>query len=522
MINKDLLKIAILGPITAAPSAIKLPEDKRPARELLQAYNFTRVVTKDRELKDHINFLKGKRGIPEDNAFSVWEMFGCAGLLLASHLRRNNFEVKLVNYMDMDIVDQEIAGLQAFTPDIVAISTTFVLTRQHLTTIGKKLRANLPDAFIIAGGHHILKELMYMSSERKATYLKSTQIDAFIEDSQGEAALLDFCQKFPGKLGTVPNLVWRRPDGEVQHNVRRPENNNINSTLIELSPEFQDSVVHIRTARSCEFKCAFCSYPTIAGDLALMDIDNVMVTLRQAQKVGVKSIFFVDDTFNVPRDRFEILIDRMIDEGINLPWYSFLRCQYIDENLVRKMKQAGCAGVFLGVESGSDTILKKMKKGAITRFYRDGVGWLKKHGIVTVGAFIIGFPGETTKTVNETHEFIQNIGLDYYFLQPFYYLHHTPVHKKAEEYGLTGDGLFWAHNTMKWTEAIAHINRLFLEIDGATFVNPDYTLWEIAYLQNKGMSLEEIKNYRIMINDMTRQQMTDFEFTLGGVTSRSS
>ena len=75
---------------------------------------------------------------------------------------------------------------------------------------------------------------------------------------------------------------------------------------------------------------------------------------------------------------------------------------------------------------------------------------------------------------------------------------------------------------MKWTEAVGHINRLFLEIAGATFVNPDYTLWEIAYLQSKGMDPDEIKNYRTLINDMTRRQMTDFGLIQGGpVTSRA-
>ena len=235
----------------------------------------------------------------------------------------------------------------------------------------------------------------------------------------------------------------------------------------------------------------------------------------------MKAIFFIDDTFNVPRDRFETLIDRMIEEHIDLPWYYFLRCQHVNEDLIKRMKKSGCAGVFLGIESGSDAILKNMKKGAVARFYSDGIKWLKEQEIVTVGAFLIGFPGETKETVRETFEFIQNAALDYYYIQPFYFLHHTPIYKRAEEFGLTGEGLFWTHNTMKWTEAVDHINRLFLEIDGSTFINPDYTLWEIAYLQSKGMGLDEIKDYRILINDMTQCQMTKFGLVQGSVTSRT-
>jgi p-methyltransferase len=212
----------------------------------------------------------------------------------------------------------------------------------------------------------------------------------------------------------------------------------------------------------------------------------------------------------------------MIAEGITIPWYSFLRCQYVDEELVVKMRKTGCQGVFLGVESGSDTILKKMKKGAIIRFYWDGLRWLKDNGITTVGSFICGYPGETAATVDETRTFIEKSGLDYYFIQPFYYLHHTPIHKKADKYRLTGEGLYWSHATMEWTEAMEHLNRLFLEIRGSTFVNPDYTLWEIAYLKNKGMDLDQIKRYRQTINDMTKAQMTRFGLVGAGATSRDA
>jgi radical SAM superfamily enzyme YgiQ (UPF0313 family) len=444
----------------------------------------------------------------------------CAGLLLRSHLERHGFEVHHENYIDSANAEAAFARLRDFDPEIVVLSTTFVLTRKHMATLGKRFRRELPDAFLVAGGHHVHTTLMYLDPKQQADYLKACRIDGFINDSQGEGALLALCQQYPDGLDRIPNLLWRDRGGESHLNDRQREENDVNSTVIDLAHVTPGSVVHIRTARSCGFKCAFCSYPMIAGPLALMELDAVIGMLHQAQDVGVKAMFFIDDTFNVPRERFEALIDRMIEENIVIPWYSFLRCQYVDEQLVEKMARTGCAGVFLGVESGSDDILKKMKKGAITRFYRNGIRWLKENGIVSVGSFIVGFPGETADTVARTHEFIEQSGLDYYFIQPFYYLHHTPVHKRAEEFGLKGNGLMWRHDTMNWQQALDHLSTMFTGIENSTFVNPDYTLWEIAYLRSKGLSDDDIRGYRRKINRMTADQMRRYAVTASASTSR--
>src|SRR3569833_2035228 len=152
------------------------------------------------------------------------------------------------------------------------------------------------------------------------------------------------------------------------------------------------------------------------------------------------------------------------------------------------MRAAGCAGVVLGIESGADAVLKNMRKGARASAYRDAIGWLRDHGIITVGSFVLGFPGETQDSVAVTRDFIASAGLDYYYIQPFYYLHHAPVHQKAERFALRGNGLFWAHSTMAYKDALRHIERLFVEIDEPTWVNPDYTLWEVAYLTARGFT----------------------------------
>lgn len=504
------LRVAVIGHVVPEPRSIALPSNSRAARNLLRFRNFTRVATDDGRLVEHLAFLREQSHAPESGPFSIWEMYLCSALLLGSWVARNGFEVEVVNYIDSDNRAEQFGRLRSFTPDVVVLSTTFLLSRGDLMTATSLLRAELPNAFIVAGGHHVFTALLHMDETQRREYLLDAGIDAFVRETQGEAALIDLLHALPNDLARVPNLIWRAPDGTVVENPVRAEQNDINATLIDFDHVQPGSVVHMRTARSCAFKCAFCSYPTIAGALALMDLDNVLSTLRKCKDHGVDSLIFIDDTFNVPRERFEILIDRMIDEGLTMPWYAFLRCQFVDEKLVAKIARSGCRGVFLGVESGSDKILKNMKKGSVSRSYRNGIKWLRNEGIITCGSFIVGFPGETADTVEQTQEFIEHSGLQYYFIQPFYYLHHTPVHKNAEKFGLTGNGLLWTHDTMEAPQATAHVNRLFRDIKNAIWVNPDYTLWEIAYLRSRGRSLQQIDDYRREVNARTVAQMERF------------
>ena len=513
-------KVAIIGHMVADPTFLPLSGDLSSDRVTIRPFNYTRVVTPDGFLADHIAFLKRELGMLRADRFSVWEMQGCTGLLLASHLRRHRVDVCLENYIDDDIAESAFDRLRDFDPNTVVISTTFMLTQKHLLTVTQRIRQEVPNAWILAGGHYIHATLSSLKTGEARKYLSRIDVDGVVNDSQGEAALLDFCRRFPDELNKVPNLIWQDHQGITHFNDTRPEQNDIDSTVIDLKGVEEGSVISIRTARSCKFKCAFCSYPEMAGPVSLMDLDHVMTTLRQARDLGAKAVIFIDDTFNVPKDRFEALLDRMLQENINVPWYSFLRCQFIDERIVKKMARSGCAGVFLGIESGSDMILKNMKKGAVKDFYWTGIEWLRGEGILTVGSFIVGFPGDTAETVSETAEFIDQSGLDYHFTQPFYYLHNTPIHRKAEKFGLQGSGLRWKHNTMNWQEAMTHISNMFCDVTNSTFINPDYTLWEIAFLRARGMGNDDIKEYRKRINQMTREQMRTYSLSGGNPTSR--
>ncbi len=343
------LRVALIGQVLPEPPILSLPSDAGAARNLLRVKNFTHVLSRDNRLLNHVSYVQEKTGDTRAGGCSLWQMYLCSSLLLGSHVKRNGYELELLNYIDSQNEAIEFERLQSYRPDVVILSTTFILSHADLKNVGSRLRTALPDTFIVAGAHHVFTSFLYMDQQKRAEYLSASAFDAFVDDTQEGASLLTLLRAFPKRLEDVPNLLWKDAAGRVTENLREAEENDINATLIDLDlvPVPEGSVVHIRTARSYSFKCAFCSYPTIAGALAVMELDNVIRTLKQLKANGVAAVIFSDDTFNVPRPCFEALIDRMIAEDAVLPWYSFLRCQFVTPDLIRKMRKSGCQGVFL-------------------------------------------------------------------------------------------------------------------------------------------------------------------------------
>ncbi len=158
------------------------------------------------------------------------------------------------------------------------------------------------------------------------------------------------------------------------------------------------------------------------------------------------------------------------------------------------MGQSGCKGVFLGIESGSPTILKNMNKAATIEKYAQGIGWLRQYGITTFGSFIIGFPGETEETVRETIDFIKTNKPDYYRAQLWYCEPGTPIQHQREKYDIRGEGFVWNHRTMDSQEAMDHIEKLFLGIEESVWLPQwSFDFWTIPYLLGRGISREQFK-----------------------------
>ena len=223
------------------------------------------------------------------------------------------------------------------------------------------------------------------------------------------------------------------------------------------------------------------------------------------QQSSATRIIFIDDTFNVPKERFKQICATL--SRMKVAWYSFLRVQFVDEEIVRLMKDSGCAMVYMGIESANDTILGNMNKKATRHEFEKGVRLLKKYGIPMLAGFVIGFPGETEKTAMENIDFIESNGIDFYTLKEFYYMKHAPVHESRQRYQLTGSGANWEHATMNYRQASDLKLSMFRRIKGATAVDPDTSMWYVAYLNDQGYSMAQVKEVQTAINTIIGDQL---------------
>lgn len=255
--------------------------------------------------------------------------------------------------------------------------------------------------------------------------------------------------------------------------------------------------VSIRTCISCAFRCAFCAFPQHAGKYQVLEVEKIQKDFKALHELGcVKHIQFIDDTLNVPKERFKEMLKMMIESKYGFEWNSYIRCQYLDEETVKLMKESGCKGVFLGIESGSQKILDNMNKKSTIEQYRNGIALLKKYNIITFASLIIGFPGETYETFRETVDFIKEVKPDFWRTQLWYCDRLTPIWQEREKYDIKGASFNWSHSTMNSKEAMNLIKEMYTEIKESVWL-PQYNfdLNGVFHLLYRGFTLEKVKDF---------------------------
>jgi radical SAM superfamily enzyme YgiQ (UPF0313 family) len=381
------------------------------------------------------------------------------GTYYLSFLRQHGYNVQVAN----SVHRQALQSLkERYQPRFVLLSTTLVLENLILHDAVTQIRQAWPDAVLIVGGLFLVELQKTNTPEKFSSILNAYGADAYVVSPRGEHALMEILSRgtreklFSGP--PIPATFMRKGNTIVPPETLLDPSTKMEETYIHwkdgVPHEHLYHTVHTRTARSCAFMCAFCNFPINQGALTLMPLDAFEKELDELKACGrVRSLIFTDDTFNVPQKRFKELC-RLLAR-YEFEWYSFFRPQFADKETVSLMKAAHCRGVFLGIESADNQILKNMNKAATVAGFQRGIAELEKNDIRMHANFIVGFPGETEESARKLVGFLDNTSIEFFTMAPFYYVPSTPIHERREEFGLSGKFETWKHNTMTSTEAFA-------------------------------------------------------------------
>ena len=162
------------------------------------------------------------------------------------------------------------------------------------------------------------------------------------------------------------------------------------------------------TSSGCPNRCNFC----IIGGATIergygkswrfKSAEKILEEIKYLLGLGIKSIYFFDETFTAQKERVLDVCGMIKKEGLNFEWSCNGRVDTLDEETIKVMKEAGCWNIMFGIECGSEGLLKGANKGTTLAKAMAVTKACKKNGIQVSASFVIGFPEETRETVKET------------------------------------------------------------------------------------------------------------------------
>jgi anaerobic magnesium-protoporphyrin IX monomethyl ester cyclase len=431
---------------------------------------------------------------------------------LGSYLFRKGYTFDFVNSFQEE--KEKLIKL-LITENILTIGiiTTFYFTFGPILEIINFIRRYNRTAKIILGGPYVTSSVLGEKKKILEKLFSSIiKADFYVNSSQGEIALekIILALKNDEPIDQIENILYPS-NGELKSTRKKREHIQLSQNMIDWSlfDGRMGEHVELRTSISCPFSCSFCGFPEHAGDYQVVDNHAIEGELNHLEEMGVvKSVHFFDDTFNIPEKRFKEILRMMIRNKYSFKWNSFFRCQFADREMVELMKESGCTGVLLGVESGNDEMLKRMNKQASVEKYMKGIELLKEFEIITHSSFIIGFPGETDQTIQDTRNFIEESHSDFFRVNVWYCDPITPIYKQKEKYKIEGTRFEWSHSTMDWKTACNIRNDMFSTIGNSVAAYDYFFDTEIIYhLTSRGMTLQQIKDFFNYFNQGVKDKL---------------
>ena len=361
--------------------------------------------------------------IPHFGRGMRWQDTGRAGTLYypiwlsyATAVVEQEYETRLVdapawNWGREDVIED----VKRFKPDLIVMDSSFPSLKNDIE-VAEEIKRNceakivlvgppasqFPDEILSSDGIDIVARWEYDFTVR--------DIAKALEENRDFKDIKGISYKENGKIIHNPNREFTTSeDLDRIPFVSKVYKKHLNIRDYYLSSSLYPEV-QIFTGRGCPYLCTFCSWTqTLMGrKYRVRSISNVLDELEWIQEnlPEVKEVFFEDDTFTINKKRVLEFCKEYRERGLDITWACNARAD-LDYETMKEMRRANCRLLIVGYESGSDEILRNIKKGItveqIRRFAKDA----RRAGLLVHGDFIIGLPGETKETIELTRKLIK-------------------------------------------------------------------------------------------------------------------
>lgn len=460
---------------------------------------------------DAINNFRYDKLNPEFVLFHNGDLLWNVILYLGSYLHKENLSFDYVNLFQRE-KEKLRNKLKDNNYEIIAITTTVYTMVEPVIEIIEFIKSIADNIKIVVGGPLINKQTGVMTYEEKQLFYKFIGADIYIDDREGEKTLVDVIKavKFRNSFNNIPNIIYISEEKYII-NQTSTENNELDKNLIDYSlfnPNDFNGAMNIRISKGCPYNCSFCGFPKRSNSYKYFDVSTIISELGTINGLNVSNLFFMDDSVNVPKSHFKDLLKEMVQKKYNFTWNCFFRCDQCDEEMIDLMQQANCEGVFLGLESADDNILKNMNKSSRKEHFEKTIPVFHKNDINVFVSIFTGFPGETFETFRKTIEFIEYLKADFYRPQLWYCDPITPICERRNEFGLVGSNFSWKHNTMSVSEACDLNEWAFFYLNEPVWTpDPGFNFISIYYMKKKGYTILEIKDLLISFNNVVKLKL---------------
>ena len=323
--------------------------------------------------------------------------------------------------------------VEDYKPDIVGI-TAMTMNFGSVVKTAEICRKTIPDVTIIVGGPHV--------TDWPEICFQSPYID-FCMSGEGEESILFLLDAIKNKHKYFQEIlgVSFKNDGQAILRKQSPYITDLNKypspardLLLNKDKFTSEDMGIIMTSRGCPYKCGFCSHPP---KVRYRNLDNVIEEIKHVkEKYGTQQFAIKDDSFTVNKKRTIQFCEMLKKEKLNINWDCTTRVNLINDELLDIMQEAGCNTVKVGIETGSERILKEVNKGVTFEQMKKAADMLNKHGMFWSAYFMYGLPTETEEDMLKTLEFMKELNPPYAGLGLYAPMPNTHLWNQGLELGL--------------------------------------------------------------------------------------